>query len=42
LVLELVGRTWDNEDRKDDIVSEPARDRPLDGGGDLDSMEGLP
>lgn len=39
-VLELMGRTTcENDDRKDDIVSDPARDRPLDGGGD--SIEGV-
>ena len=43
LVLEVIGRTTcDSDDRKEAIVSEPARERPLDGGGLLDSIEALP
>ena len=43
LVLEVIGRTtWEMEERKDAMVSEPARERPLDDGGVLDSIEALP
>jgi hypothetical protein len=41
--FELMGRTtWEREDRKEDMVSDPARERPLDDGGDFDSIEGEP
>jgi hypothetical protein len=33
LVLEVTGRTtWDSDDRNDDLVSDSARERPVDGG----------